>query len=245
MHEGVCLIVPVKDEADNLRWLLPSLTPLCRTVVVDNDSKDASAEVARALGAEVVRCPERGVGRALQMAASYLRDSDSPYGTPKILAMIDADGSFVADDLAEFLSPITQGSAHIVFSRVATATGDPMPWPRRAGQGVMRMLLSLLTGRDPMPYGTLVACDYDVFRTIELEDRTWGWLIELKIKSRLLGLCTAVIDVPYHHRQLGRSKVTRCPVMAWRVAARILWAAPYYWLKSRALLRALHWSRVP
>ena len=243
MREDVCLIVPVKDEADNLPWLLPALVSQYRTIVVDNDSRDASAEVARGAGAELVRCPERGVGRSIVTALSYLRDTGRRQALPRVVAIVDADGSFVADDLTEFLRPILDGEQHIVFSRIMPLSSDSMPLARRIGQAIGRTLMRLIVGFDPSPYGTLVAADYDALRSLELEDQTWGWLTELRVKATLLGLRTLIVDVPYHRRQFGRSKITGSLTIAPRAAIRILWATFYYWLKSRSLLKSLHWSR--
>lgn len=67
----ISVIIPVLNEAENLRRLLPVLQgALCayECIVVDGGSADGSAEVARALGAQVV-LSERGRGQQLRAGA--------------------------------------------------------------------------------------------------------------------------------------------------------------------------------
>ena len=64
----VSVVIPVKDDAAELRRCLRALALQTRLpdeiVVVDNASTDASADVARAAGARVVRCDEPGIPAA-------------------------------------------------------------------------------------------------------------------------------------------------------------------------------------
>ena len=53
-----CILIPARDEADNLRRLIPSLSepnPRMKIYVYDDESKDGTAEVAASLGATVIR----------------------------------------------------------------------------------------------------------------------------------------------------------------------------------------------
>src|SRR5258706_15769956 len=96
--QTIVAILPALNEAaaigPQVRAMLahPALRalPLARVLVVDNGSDDATAEVGRAAGADVVREPRRGYGRACLAGVLTARDAD-------ILLLLDADGS---DDLA-------------------------------------------------------------------------------------------------------------------------------------------------
>src|SRR5258707_8278771 len=96
--QTIVALLPALNEAEaigpQVRAMLthPALCalPLARVLVVDNGSDDATAEVARAAGADVVREPRRGYGRACLTGVLTARDAD-------ILLLLDADGS---DDLA-------------------------------------------------------------------------------------------------------------------------------------------------
>src|SRR5258706_8817586 len=96
--QTIVALLPALNEAEaigpQVRAMLahPALRalPLARVLVVDNGSDDATAEVGRAAGADVVREPRRGYGRACLAGVLTARDAD-------ILLLLDADGS---DDLA-------------------------------------------------------------------------------------------------------------------------------------------------
>ncbi|MEU1096424.1 glycosyltransferase, partial [Streptomyces sp. NPDC005877] len=60
----VDVVLPCLDEAEALPWVLARIPEGWRAVVVDNGSTDGSAELARALGATVVREARRGFGAA-------------------------------------------------------------------------------------------------------------------------------------------------------------------------------------
>src|SRR5258707_447600 len=117
--QTIVALLPALNEAEaigpQVRAMLthPALCalPLARVLVVDNGSDDATAEVARAAGADVVREPRRGYGRACLTGVLTARDAD-------ILLLLDADGS---DDLAG-----------------AAAGARPRPPPDRRGHRVWR-----------------------------------------------------------------------------------------------------------
>src|SRR4249919_59748 len=59
------IVLPCLDEAAALPWVLARIPPGDQAIVVDNGSRDGSAQLAAALGAAVVHCPQRGYGAAV------------------------------------------------------------------------------------------------------------------------------------------------------------------------------------
>src|SRR5258707_14735309 len=124
--QTIVALLPALNEAEaigpQVRAMLthPALCalPLARVLVVDNGSDDATAEVARAAGADVVREPRRGYGRACLTGVLTARDAD-------ILLLLDADGS---DDLAG-AAPVPQlvlrGAADLAAGSRGRGQGDP------------------------------------------------------------------------------------------------------------------------
>jgi len=96
---SVSIVVPVRDDAAHLRRCLDAVTAQSvladEVVVVDNGSRDDSADVARAAGAVVLTEPVRGIARA--SARGYDR------ATGDVLVRLDADSvpppGWVADAL--------------------------------------------------------------------------------------------------------------------------------------------------
>ncbi len=114
MAERVALIIPALNEEQSLPGVLAEIAHMAllggsagptQVIVVDNGSTDRTAEVARALGAQVVSEPRRGYGRAC-LAGIDAAGSDASF-----IAFMDADGSDAPADLTHLLTPIANGEA--------------------------------------------------------------------------------------------------------------------------------------
>ena len=97
------IVIPALNEAENLPSVMASLPVrelaaagwATEVVVVDNASTDGTAEVARSLGATVVRQPQRGYGNA------YRAGFDAATG--EVIATGDADCTYPFDALPDLL----------------------------------------------------------------------------------------------------------------------------------------------
>ena len=113
-----------------------------KVLVIDDGSTDASAEVAAAAGAVVVRhdC-NRGVGAAVRTAFHKARELGAD-----IVVRLDADGQHNADDIPAVIAPILSGQADVVVgSRFLTGKERP-PFYRRIGQRVLTVTTNLGSG---------------------------------------------------------------------------------------------------
>lgn len=98
-----------------------------QVVVVDDGSRDATAERARAAGAAVVRHPiNRGQGAALQSGLRYALRHGA-----RILVTFDADGQHAADDISRLVGPIAGGTADIVLGSRFIEHAADVPATRR------------------------------------------------------------------------------------------------------------------
>jgi glycosyltransferase involved in cell wall biosynthesis len=112
---AVIVVMPALDEAESLGPVLASLpaevagVPL-RVVVVDDGSADATASVARAAGAVVVRHPQNlGQGDALRSGFDVTRPV-----APAVLVTMDADGQHDPHQLGQLVLPVLDGHADYV-----------------------------------------------------------------------------------------------------------------------------------
>lgn len=114
----VSIVVPVKNEAANLREVLPRLPDVHEVIVVDAWSVDGSVEVARELLPEVliVRQTRKGKGNAL--AAGFLAASGD------IIVMFDADGSADPEEIPAFVQALVDGADFAKGSRFAHGGGS-------------------------------------------------------------------------------------------------------------------------
>src|SRR5690348_13976412 len=103
------LVLPCRDEAPALERLLPTAPPELRVIVVDNGSRDGTADVARRLGVVVVSESEPGYGAAIAAGLAA--------ATSDIVTFADGDGSFDLADLLPMVAAVESGTADIATGR--------------------------------------------------------------------------------------------------------------------------------
>lgn len=143
----VAVVIAAFDEEDGLGGVLEEIPPqVCghevATIVVDDGSSDATAEVARGHGVHLVRLA-RNCGHGVALRAGYRVARD--FGA-RFIVTLDADGQWDPRELERVFGPLGRGEADFVIgSRVlgATETDDGV---RQAGVHFFARLVSLLTG---------------------------------------------------------------------------------------------------
>ncbi|HVR37709.1 MAG TPA: glycosyltransferase family 2 protein [Thermoanaerobaculia bacterium] len=197
------MIIPALDEESAIGTLLESIDrSLVRDVIVgDNGSRDATADVARARGAEVVHVAERGYGAACAGALAQLRDD------VEIVLFMDADGS---DDPAEIplvLAPILENRAELVIgARVHIDRGALTP-QQRFGNWLATRLIAWLYHHRYTDLGPFRAIRRELLDRIAMQDRRFGWTVEMQIRALQLGARVAEVPVKYRKR-VGTSKIS-------------------------------------
>jgi glycosyltransferase involved in cell wall biosynthesis len=138
-------IVPARNEAGAIGGVLDELRafdPTLDVVVVDDGSLDATAAIARARGAAVVRLPfNLGIGGAVQTGFKYALE----HGYDEAVRL-DGDGQHIPAELPKLIGPLEAGQADIVVgSRFAAGNGEYRPpLARRAGISFFARVVSLL-----------------------------------------------------------------------------------------------------
>lgn len=205
------LVIPAFNEAGNVEALFEALRPLRgdllrHVVLADNGSTDGTPDAAAALGAVVVREPQRGYGAACLKALDWITGLAEP---PAIVAFLDADLSDDPAALPTVIEPIRRGDADLVIgSRVRLADPGALNFVQRFGNGLACRLMQLTTGRRYHDLGPLRAVRYETLKRLHMRDRTWGWTVEMQAKAALAGVASLEVDVPYRRRVHGRSKIS-------------------------------------
>ena len=219
------LIIPARNEAENLDALALALQPLRddgtlrRITLVDNGSTDATAELAAAHGFEVVRGDRPGYGSACLAGLAHLVDDP-----PDVVGFFDAD---LADDpahLLRLLTPLAEGSADFALgSRRAQAEPGALDPHQRFGNALACGLMRLATGHGYRDMGPMRVIRWDALQRLDMADTTWGWTLEMQHKAVARGLRVLELDVPYRRRHAGKSKITGSLTTSTRVGAKILY----------------------
>ncbi len=197
----VSLIIPALNEADCLGPLLAEVSEglIYQTIVVDNGSTDKTAEVARMMGAMVIDEPRRGYGFACA-AGTKAADGD-------ILVFMDGDGSFVPDELPNLVKPLTKGEADLVLGSRMPMNKYAMPSHQRFGNLLFAWLLHLRFGLKVTDLGPYRAIRRELVLALDLQERTYGWPLEMIIKTARLHNPIVEVPVTYRPRFAGQSKV--------------------------------------
>jgi glycosyltransferase involved in cell wall biosynthesis len=218
--ETVCdLVLPCRDEAGALLDLLPTVPAGFNVVVVDNGSRDQTAEVALRCGATVVHEPLAGYGAAVH--AGLLA------ATGEYVAFMDGDGSFDARDLPALLDDVRSGRADLAVGRRRPVARGVWPWHARLGNNLVVWWLRRRIGMTAHDIGPMRVCRRTALLGLDVQDRRFGYPVELLQKATVAGWRLSERDVGYHPRALGtRSKVsgsvrgtTRAARDFWRVLA--------------------------
>jgi len=139
---GIVAILPAFNEEVSIgSVVLLTKQYADRVIVVDDGSRDRTAEVAELAGAEVIRHPEnRGKGAALKTGFSAVNGAEA-------IVTIDTDGQHDPAEIPKVAAPILAGEADIVNgSRYLCGNKKDTPFYRRVGQKVLDTASNLESG---------------------------------------------------------------------------------------------------
>jgi hypothetical protein len=115
----VSVIVPAKNEAKNLPWVLLRMPPLVdEVIVVDGQSTDGTAAIARAARADVRIVPDPGDGKGSALRAGFAA------ATGDSVVMLDADGSMDPAEITRYLALLAVGFEVVKGSRFMVGGGS-------------------------------------------------------------------------------------------------------------------------
>jgi glycosyltransferase involved in cell wall biosynthesis len=195
------LVLPCRDEAAALPALLDRVPDVFGVIVVDNGSSDATAAVARALGARVVSEPAPGYGAAVHAGIAA---SDAEY-----IAVMDGDGSLDPADVLPLLDCVAGGSADLALGRRRPTSAAHWPSHARLGNLVALRCIAWRTGLRLGDIGPARVCRRVELQQLGVADRRFGYPVELLLRAGRSGWRVAELDVAYHPRAAGtRSKVS-------------------------------------
>ncbi len=201
--QHITVIIPALNEEQSIGAVIGSLPSWVDEVIVaDNGSSDRTACIARRSGATVVTEPERGYGAACLRGISRAR-ADS------LLVFMDADASDDPADMAQLVIPVLSGEADLCIgsrNRGRAERGSLTP-QARFGNWLACALMRLRWGSHFTDLGPFRAIRHRDLLSLGMEDRNYGWTVEMQIRALKSGLRCMEVPVAYR-RRVGVSKIS-------------------------------------
>jgi len=221
------LLIPALNEAESIGMLLDQIPrPLfSEIIVIDNGSTDRTAEVASAAGVRVVHEPRRGYGQACLAGLAAISPDTAA------IAFMDADLSDDPRDLERLTAAFEQGQCDMVIgSRVLghRESGSLQPL-QRFGNFLTTRMIYYVWQVSFTDLGPLRLVSAGALRRLSLEDRGFGWNVEMQAKAAKLRLRVTEIPVSYRRRAAGKSKISGTLSGSVRAGVKILWTIYRCW----------------
>jgi len=145
--DRIAIVIPAHNEAENLGEVLPRIPAqiggvTTAVLLVDDGSRDDTAEVALAAGVVVARLPEnRGGGAALWAGYSLMLDAGA-----RVVVTMDADGQHRPEELEQVVEPVLSGRADISQGSRILGSAEPGAFARELGIAFFNRFVRVLTG---------------------------------------------------------------------------------------------------
>lgn len=228
---SIVAIVPALNEEASIAQVVLSLrrAGIGRVRVVDNGSSDRTAEIARNLGAEVLHEPHCGYGAACWRGLIQLPNE------AEWILFCDADGSDDLDQLPEMIR-FAGGRDLVLGARVASPDGKSgVTFAQRFGNALATNCIAWGWGHRFRDMGPFRLIRRSALEHLDIEDRTWGWTLEMQVRAVEERLRIAEIPVRSLPRSGGRSKIGGSFAGAIRAGARIIATlVKLYWRRRHA-----------
>ena len=201
------VIIPAFNEEESIGLVLNDIPKrVDEVVVVSNGSTDRTEEVAQNAGATVLVEHRKGYGWACLKAMDYISKLEE---SPDIIVFLDGDYSDYPEKLNELVSPILDRDVDFVLgARVKSLReSGSMTKPQIFGNALATTLMKWFYGSRFTDLGPFRAIKYEKLMALNMQDKTYGWTVEMQLKALRKKLNYLEIPVPYRNR-IGESKVS-------------------------------------
>lgn len=204
-NKKVVVIIPAFNEEVSLPSVIKDIPSFVDEIVVtDNGSTDNTFEVAKRCGATVLKESEKGYGAACLKAIDYIKDKSYD-----IVVFLDGDYSDFPEEMKLVIEPIINNDYDLVIgSRMIGKREKGAMLPQALfGNWLSAFLIKLFWNYNFTDLGPFRAIKYSSLIKLNMQDRNFGWTVEMQIKAAKQKLKTTEVPVSYRKR-IGKSKVT-------------------------------------
>ena len=207
MNPIIKVIIPAYNEENSIAKVIGDIPKTVNEIIVINNNSSDNTEVnAKKAGATVLRQPKKGYGYACLKGLEYISKQDKK---PDIIVFLDGDYSDYPEQLTEIINPIIESDIDFVLgSRVEQLREKGSMTPQQVfGNWLATFLMKLIFGARFSDLGPFRAIKYNKLLQLEMEDKTYGWTVEMQLKVLKQKMSYTEIPVKYRNR-IGVSKVS-------------------------------------
>ncbi len=212
MKPIIKVIIPAYNEQDSIANVINDIPKTVEEVIViSNNSTDKTEENARNAGATVLKEQRKGYGYACLKGMDYIASAtlSNPNTKPDIIVFLDGDYSDYPEQLTELVAPIINDDIDFVIgTRVKRLREQGSMTPQQVfGNWLATFLMKLFFGAKFTDLGPFRAIKYNKLLALNMEDKTYGWTVEMQLKALKQKFSYTETPMKYRNR-IGVSKVS-------------------------------------
>lgn len=201
------VIIPAFNEEDSIARVIKDIPKIVdEIIVVSNNSTDKTEKNAKNAGATVLVEHKKGYGFACLKGLDYIANQ---INKPTIIVFLDGDYSDYPEQLNQIIQPIIDENIDfVVGSRVKNLREKGAMTPQQIfGNWLATFLMKIFFGAKFTDLGPFRAIKYNQLLALKMEDKTYGWTVEMQLKVLKQKMSYKEIPVNYRNR-IGVSKVS-------------------------------------
>ena len=201
------VIIPAYNEQDSIAKVINDIPVIVdEVIVVSNNSTDNTKINAKKAGATVLTENQKGYGYACLKGMEHIAKQETK---PDIVVFLDGDYSDYPEELIKLVEPIVNDDIDFVIGARVKRLREQgsMTKPQIFGNWLATFLMKQMFGAKFTDLGPFRAIKYDKLIALKMEDKTYGWTVEMQLKAIKQKLSYVEIPVKYRNR-IGVSKVS-------------------------------------
>ena len=208
MESIIRVIIPALNEEKSIGKVIKDIPAdlVTEVIVIDNNSSDNTIKVAAAAGATTLKEVEPGYGATCLKGINYIANLDQ---STDIIVFMDGDYSDYPEELGAVIEPILKDDFDLVIGSRALGENEKgsLTPVQIFGNWLATRLLRVIYRSNFTDLGPFRAIKWQKLLDLGMEDRNYGWTVEMQLKAAKNGFNCVEVPVRYRKR-IGKSKVS-------------------------------------
>ena len=205
--KNIKVIIPAYNEEKAIGYVIQDIpSSVSEVIVISNNSTDDTIQVAKNAGATVLSESRKGYGYACLKGMEYIAQQETK---PDIIVFLDGDYSDYPQELTQIIAPIIKDDIDFVIgARVPRFREKQSMTPQQVfGNWLATTLMKSFFNATFTDLGPFRAIKYEKLVALNMEDKTYGWTVEMQLK--VLKQKMSYVEIPVHYKnRIGISKVS-------------------------------------